>query len=146
VPGSIPCLASDRRMPLSGPSRTEKADRANHENKCWCGGTTNRIEIFLKRKYKDLNLRRSETSDICSLESITPVYFGLTDHSARSKDEIGATGGSPDNLQEHPPCNPGDCPHILISAVRSRLLVSSLKVFSKLFVLQPNVKKKEPVP
>jgi len=52
---------------------------------------------------------------------------------------------APDNLQEAP-CNLGACPHILISAVRSRLLVSSLKVSSKLFVLQPNVKKKEPVP
>jgi hypothetical protein len=48
--------------------------------------------------------------------------------------------------KRHPPCNPGDCPHILISVVRSRLLVSSLKVSSKLFVLQPNIKKKEPVP
>jgi len=52
---------------------------------------------------------------------------------------------APDNLQEAL-CNPGACPHILISAVRSRLLVSSLKVSSKLSVLQPNVRKKEPVP
>jgi hypothetical protein len=48
--------------------------------------------------------------------------------------------------KRHPPCNPADCPHILISVVRSRLLVSSLKVSSKLFVLQPNVKKRSLYP
>jgi hypothetical protein len=43
----------------------------------------------------------------------------------------------------HPSCNLGNRPHILVTAVRSRVvLVSSLKASRTFFVFQPNAKKR----